>query len=838
MISPRTHRPDTIHYIDGYHGGVRGASEPGALRDVIQQLEADPDWAISLDIEPATFGLFAKREPVTFATARRLSMGPSPRLVVTGLFFAQPYLQCFLGESGLRHLRLGLAEQRAQLPDADFSVYAPQEPCWATWLPQVLPDFGVEMVVLKSPGTAFAGWAKGLDAHLVDWQAADGSRIETIPRYACEDSVRAWETESRYALPAFVEKCRRLGISHPTGTGLQDFGWRARRAHPFRESTGGEHLHYATWQQWRREVPPASVSHRFTVDDFVPTLPFGDWPLHRLAGAVRRAEIDLLAAERLAAMAWWFSDSPWPEKELDRAWRNCLWAQHHDGWICPDSPMAFTPGEPPWAECSQHEARSASQDAGRVLMNAAHALTDPGPLGSITLVNTAPVARATPVEVIVDLDETVEALDIRDDQGRAVRHQLLPAEHPGDFNAWGHRYARRLLIDHPLSAMGLAGLHISPNTERAPNPAGWFTGRIAGGDTALGWNPAAAGAAESVSLGPLGALPSPLAKHWFLLSGFDPEQGCWHQSTDTSTTLSRTHEGPLASAIKVDGRIGACAYTLDIRVDGTGAIDVRILLDCPDGQPFGNPSVTTTGGDKPGAHRGVGDLAMERHAPWHDDAFKLKIHFDLPAAFTAIDKSSAWDVGRAQAGATRFDSWDQARHRAVLQWLDLRDDAGDRGLAVLCDWVTAYESDGHGGFALVLGWGTGHRSLRGQCESRIRLLPHVGDWRAAGLWSAWQQFQAPVLQLNERLPRHSRSTESWLQTDGLITETLEVEGEDLVLRAWNPSAQGDHELHVSGHRGTWQQENLAAVPIGPRHQGPDMRATVPPSGLFQARLTP
>ena len=62
--------------------------------------------------------------------------------------------------------------------------------------------------------------------------------------------------------------------------------------------------------------------------------------MSRVKRGHREAESLMVSAERLATLAWWWGRSPYPEKALEIAWRDILFAEFHD--ILPGSgvPMA------------------------------------------------------------------------------------------------------------------------------------------------------------------------------------------------------------------------------------------------------------------------------------------------------------------------------------------------------------------------------------------------------------------------------------------------------------------------------------------------------------------
>ena len=52
--------------------------------------------------------------------------------------------------------------------------------------------------------------------------------------------------------------------------------------------------------------------------------------MSRVKRGHREAESLMVSAERLATLAWWWGRSPYPEKALEIAWRDILFAEFHD----------------------------------------------------------------------------------------------------------------------------------------------------------------------------------------------------------------------------------------------------------------------------------------------------------------------------------------------------------------------------------------------------------------------------------------------------------------------------------------------------------------------------
>ena len=318
----------TLYYVDGYHGGSRGHMPAGSWRDILNAMRTFPQWKISLDIEPASWEDLRRSDPQAYRELEQMLQDPAGRVEIVNGTFSQPFGWALGGESNIRQLQRGREVILEHFPRAAIKVYAVQEPCWSSCLPQLLRSFGFTAAVLKNPGTAWGGYSAGFDAETVDWTGPDGTSIPAVPRYACEDLVRTWETESVTGSAAFARKAVANGIPHPAGNCYQDLGWAAR------PKVRGAHIRYVTWGEYFGQVADKPAKQwRFSPEDILTTLPWGEKTLQTLAQQVRAAENLILQAEKLAAAAAALRGEEFPAERLRRAWDQLLWAQHHDAWI-------------------------------------------------------------------------------------------------------------------------------------------------------------------------------------------------------------------------------------------------------------------------------------------------------------------------------------------------------------------------------------------------------------------------------------------------------------------------------------------------------------------------
>lgn len=343
----------TAYYVDGYHGGVAGHMPLGSIRDILREMERKPGWKVSLEIEPFSWDPLRRRDPDAYRRLQQALQDQSPqgRLEIVSGSYAQPYCWAIGGESNIRQLLYGLALNQEHFPGVIIDTYAVQEPCWTSALPQILRSLGYVRASLKNPSTAWGGYTVGRDADVVHWVGPDGTSIPAVPRYACEELMECWRTESITLTSDFVQKCVANGITSPTGMAYQDAGWPAhpavdaegRYVRPYTENLhdvvwatdpAASHIRHVTWREYFETVAPEPATDwHFSQEDIRVGLPWGAAVLQRLARQVRSAENRILAAEKMAALATMAGVGQWPQPQLEEAWRELMFAQHHDIWI-------------------------------------------------------------------------------------------------------------------------------------------------------------------------------------------------------------------------------------------------------------------------------------------------------------------------------------------------------------------------------------------------------------------------------------------------------------------------------------------------------------------------
>ena len=218
------------YFIDGYHGGIYGHYPVGQTAFIAQKLRQNPNWNINIEIEPESWEVVRQRDPEGYEAFKRLFKDQSVesgRIEYVNPTYAQSYFFGTSGESAIRQFEYGMRLIRKHFPEAVFTTYSAEEPCFTSCLPYILKSFGFSYASTKNPNTMWGGYVSAYGGELVNWVGPDGTRLTTVPRYACEDLQpgSCWQSISWFNTEDYIHKCLDAGIQHPVGMCIQDASW-------------------------------------------------------------------------------------------------------------------------------------------------------------------------------------------------------------------------------------------------------------------------------------------------------------------------------------------------------------------------------------------------------------------------------------------------------------------------------------------------------------------------------------------------------------------------------------------------------------------------------------
>jgi alpha-mannosidase len=757
------------YFIDGYHGGKYGHYPAGYTQYIVEQLQAHPDWKINLEIEPETWDVAKAEEPAAYAALKRLFADQSDagRIEYVNPGYGQSYLYTGSGESMIRQFSYGMQHIRQHFPEAVFSTYSSEEPCFTSALPQILLSFGFKYASLKNPNTCWGGYTRAFGGEVVQWQGPDGSKLPTVPRYGAEALLpnSTWQTTAWNNSSEYIQSALAAGIRQPVGMCLQDAGWRNG---PWLK----RQAKYETWRNYIGHV--ADTQHAavwaFSQEDVQVSLVWGAQVLQQIAQQVRQAENKLAAAEKYAAISSLLQQRSWPQAALDSAWKSLLLSQHHDCWIVPYNGHK---GDT-WIDKVQHWTDYTLRVSDSILLQGVATGR------ALRVLNTTATARE---EWVVVPGYKGHSVKLTDNKGKPVK-----------------AYVQRdssLIFKASVAPMGYNVYHISEGGKTAAVTTrnrqladGCY--QIETDQYKMTIDPARGGVITSLIAKQLNNREMVDRTHprsFNELRGYFYQQSAWHSSTDTAAAVRLKEDNPAQTVVEIKGAIGGHPFTQLITLaNATRRIDMQLNIDWQ-----GEPGI----GAPPAKHYRVEDY----HKAFYNDSFKLQVLLPINLAQQQLSKDAPYDVTESRLTNTFFSSWDSIKNNVLLHWADVTD--GKAGLALLTDHTTSYV---HGenyplGFTVQFTgtalWGRNY-NVTGPTNVRYAIVPHSGAWDAGGVSEEAVHWCEPL----ELLPADNESVFSLLSVADQRWQVpaMMMEGNDLLIRLYN--AAGDNKEHMLSVSGT------------------------------------
>ncbi len=791
--------PPTAYFVDGYHGGVYGHYPPGYTAFLIQQLKANPNWKINLEIEPETWDFVRASEPEAYRAFQEFMKDQSDhgRIEVVNPTFAQSYLFHSSGESVVRQFDFGIRKLRDHFPNIRLTTYSSEEPCFTSCLPPLLKSFGYEFAVLKNPDTCWGGYTTAPRRRAAKLARAgrDADFVRAPLRVRGPAPSSCWQTIAFRNSAAYLEACRKQGIAHPVGMCIQDAGWRGG---PWigRTPEKGQHArsYYVTWRDYIHNVTPSKSDDdwKFTQEDVKPGLMWGAQVLQRIAQQSREAECRLLTAEKLATMALIIAGRPPATDAFDVAWRNVLLTQHHDCWIVPyNGRLGST-----WADEVRHWTNIGNAVSDLAIDRSVGALAE-GAAGRrgrfVRLFNPTAAALDAIVSVPVPAMAGPSRLLSVDAEGRAFATQVAASEKRGQS---------MLLVRAALPPMGYTTVELR-NEGKVAEPGA--TAKASGMSAVLEsdhyrieFDLQKGGTIKSLVAKRLNQrefVDAASERRFNELRGHFFDLGKFCSSADQPAKVRIVEDGPLRATLEVAGTVAGHPFVQRVSImQGSPVIDCLVRIDWQ-----GNPRIGEFD-DRDGYRN--------RRRAAYDDRFKLLVLFPAKLDRQKVAKGAPFDVCESTLTDTFYNSWERIKNNVILDWVDVTDGGGGHGLALLTDHTTSYTHGPAHPLGLTLQyagkglWGRDYR-VDGPTEVRYALIPHAGRWDSARIpeiAAAWQQPPLGVSSRGGQSPKRSLINPG--QSGWTVPAMFERDGAVFV-RLFN--ATGDdlaHDLGLGFEAGT------------------------------------
>jgi alpha-mannosidase len=686
------------HWTEGYQ------EARATLTSAVTLIEENPDYLFTLD-QVVVLAWIEESDPALFERVTRCIR--DGRLEIVGGWWIEP--DCNL-PNGEAFVRQGLLAQRFLLDRFGITatVGCNVDPFGHhVMLPQILRGQGMDSYCflrpgpheLRLPSTAF--W----------WESPDGSRVLAyrIPHEYCGPSG-----DVGYHVEKSVNQ-----LSPDVGDAMVFYGVGNHGGGPTRDNLGSigaldragqfGRLTLSTPGRYFQHVRESGVELPVWTGDLQMHSP-GCYSANSPGKSLnRRSEQALLAAERFAVVARHAVGTPYPAAELTHAWKQLLFNQFHD--ILPGS--AIEAGLVEAAEQLGEVLSIAGRAVNRSLQTIARDVEVPFEENSQPLLvfNPHPWTLETDIEIETVI-QGVDAHVVAADGGVVGSQRIQPA---ATLDVWAQpRSRRRLVVAVTVPPLGhrlyrlregtapttpIGGVEATPTSlanelvrVEVDPITGWLTSlvdRRTGIDLLAG----APGAHTVVSEDTSDTWGHRIVSYVGPGEPFRP------------TSLRLIEDGPVRATIRVESRFGGSRLAEEFTlVSGTPAVRVRVTLD------------------------------------WHERLrlFKLRIP-------TAIENPTAtYEVPFGHL-VRPVDSTE----RPGQAWVDLSGTVGGRpvGLAVVNDAKYAYDATGAdlgitAARSPVYAWHNPKHldpdeiysyQDQGRQTFTYLLLPHHGDWRAAGV---------------------------------------------------------------------------------------------------------
>ncbi len=781
-------------FADGYHGGIYGHYPMWQTQFMVDKLQEYPDWKINLEIEPESWDVVNDRAPDSLSELRKIYSDneSDKRIEFVNPAYAQPYCYNISGESIIRQFQYGMEKVREHFPDAEFTTYSCEEPCFTSCLPQLLNSLGFKYAVLRNPDTCWGGYTSAFGNDLVRWQSSDGSSILTVPRYACEGLVKGstWQTESWNNSNSFIQSCFDSDVKYPVGMCFQDAGWKHG---PWLENVIRKFYRPSEYVLWTDYINMAAskvtpIDWNFTIEDVKPGLVWGSHILQKLAQEVRFTENRIVMAEKIAAFNNNFFHGEYPDKQLDQAWRTLMLSQHHDCWIVPYN------GRPGgnWATNVTEWTRKSNQIADAIIYDSIRGISESDSTDErcITVFNTLGSARND--LAVINLPDGIDAEDIsvQDSKGRDVPSQFVTEQDK----------TKTIIFEASVPAFGYStyklkkGANCNEKTSISIISLENDSYRLDTRYYQAVINPSQGGSITSLIAKKMNNIQLvDKGKGLNNLGGYFYDEQKYISTYDNDVRVSIVECGPLLIRLKVEGNLAGNPYIQHITFyDQKPRIDFDLHIDWQN-----QPGI--------GAYSQKHNYkAEEWKKAFYNDKYKLQVRFPLKGLGSRVFKNAPFDVCESQLDDTYFDSWDTIKHNVILNWVDVTDNPGKYGMALFSDHTTSYINSPEMPLGLTVQyigralWGRNYVT-HGPADIKYALLPHYDLWVQAGINAESVSWNEPLLAvISGNRPKNPSKSLLEIDTKGVELTSVTVNNNQYYLRLFNAEADAD-EIIVNLH---------------------------------------
>lgn len=798
------------YFADGYHGGVYGHYPNLYTQFLVDMFNKNPDWKINLEIEPETWDTVKVKNPEAYLAFRDLVLNPMTRdrIEFTNPAYGQGYLYNISGESVIRQFTFGIDKLISHFPGVTFTTYAVEEPCFTSSLPQILKSLEFKYAVLRCPNTCWGGYPRAFGGELVNWIGPDGTKLTTVPRYACEalEEKSVWQTKSWNNSVEFINACFASGIKNPIGMTYQDAGWKGGPWLGNAVKNYYKPSYFKTWSDYIENVSIKSPNENwaFTQEDVQASLVWGSQILQKLAQRVRVSENKIIIAEKMASFAGVYQGFSWPKSLIDEGWRTLLLSQHHDCWIVPYNGR---PGDT-WADKVATWTGTTNQNSDYIIKQSVLKLSQG--IGDksnyIRVFNTTGNKRNEFVRIPLPESLGSEVVKVLDNKKKEVISQIVTNS---------ESTIKEILFQAEVPSMGYSTYQITNAKPAIKNGAS--AAILADGSCKIETDLYTILLDQSKGGTIKSLLAKTLKKKEFVdksnlrrfneIRGNFFKEGGFCSSGQSPVNIRILENGPAKVSVEVKGTLASHPFTQLITVfQGQKRIDLTVKIDWK-----GNPGI---GNDY---SQSVRWQQADYKKAFYDNRDKLLTLFPLNLESQKVFVNAPFDVTESKLNNTFFTRWDSIKNDIVLNWVDVTDAANNYGMALFTDHTTSYAHGADFPLGLTIQyagiglWGRNY-NITGPTEIHYSLIPHSGKWDKANIWTEGNNWNEPLFAtVMESTPKPGDTSKSLIDVTGTGYEisSMLYNGKNLLVRFFN--AEGDDGPKVISFDGKADRADLVEL---------------------------
>lgn len=343
---------DTTYMLTYDHGGlILWGSDHfrKRLQNAVEWLNKYKSFKIGLDNEAYVYDYLGENEPQLLNELKGYLQKYKGRFGIGSSTYGQPLSQFINDESNVRQIYYALEAEKKYF-NYRPTVYLMSEHAMHSQIPQILNGFGYDGAIMRTHFMMY-GYNPTFDVPIGLWTGVDGSKIPAIPTYVGEGAAFGKTTMDTWILTRYPGK----DSPEPMETFRKKFSYinpllasRAddsglRKEEMVKEYESKPKFSWILLDELLGKYPEAKEPMVTKPNDFTVRMPWG-YCGNEIWNFSRKAEISVLIAERLAAIEF-LSGGKSYDRDLDKAWKNLLLAQHHDIQICgllPDARRLLT----------------------------------------------------------------------------------------------------------------------------------------------------------------------------------------------------------------------------------------------------------------------------------------------------------------------------------------------------------------------------------------------------------------------------------------------------------------------------------------------------------------